>query len=421
MAWARLGFALYKLKEPTEVWRGAYQSAYPLLTGEERGRAILNEGYCLGQNGQRFEAQAVLLQALTCFKNNPYFLAWTRYNIAMYALHELAPHAEKQFLEAIRHSHSPKAAGLRPAASNGLGAFRRSQGEWKRAEAAYRTALRLASDPHDRQQAHQGIARTQYLAGQPGKALETLAIALQDPSLDPTMLYVYQALAFLTQGDPKAARNALRQAGEIESDSDRWLYRIARAELARLDGTEAEAVALLEGLPLESLHAREEVRQWPRLFELVAASGGGLPQPLEHSDHTTIEVQALGMARVWVNGREVPLAPLNRATELLVALLEKGGQATSHQLIEMLWPNTKVSEKRRHLSELIGNLREALGWPSSVRTVDRGYALADEALWLYDVQDARAKGQAEGIFMDGLYSNWVQEVNEELNAYRQLN
>jgi tetratricopeptide (TPR) repeat protein len=413
VTWSRLGFALFYLKQP---WREAYACARALLTGHELGRALLNEGHCLEQSNLRVEARKVWLEALACFHDNPYSLAWTRYNLGMNALRDSDLEAERHFLEAIRHTQSPKAVNLRPAALNGLAAFHRSLGEWNRAETAYRQVLRLPCDPYDREQAYRGVARTFYLSARPVQALEVLELALHEPTLAHHMIHLARAMAFLVLGQTSYAKSVLAQVGNTPSESNRWLLRIAQAELARQEGRLDEAVALLDGLPLHTLHAREEVRQFPLLFDLLRAAGKEVPQPLEYVQGTTVWVKAQGVLEVSVNGRPIEMHPTSRVGELLVFLLEQGGAATLEVIEDALYSSRPYSRRRQAIWNLVKKLREALGWEDSVRSLHRAYQLDPAATWHYDIAQARARGEFGGEFLVGVYSNWAREVEIELQS-----
>lgn len=419
ITWARLGYALFNLHEPIELWREAYTSAHSLLKGEELGRALFNFGYCLALTGFYAESQSIYLEALICFRNNPFFQAWTRYNLGLGALRELQPDTERHFLEAVRITRNPKAAGLRPSVLNGLGSYRRALGEWTRAETAHREALHVASDTLQRETAYRGLARTQRLAGHPVEALETLELALQEQGLEYQLIHLERALAFLALGQAKQAHEALDKTGAITSEITRWLWHITRAELARLEGRPEEALALLEGLPTYTLSAREEVRQFPKLFDLLRQAGQPTPPPLEYVSQTVVQVQALGVLSVSVNGRPVNITPTGRAGEVLCILLESQGQTATERLVDMLWPRSTVGEKRHALWQLVKELRDALGWPESIQAKRKAYVLDPHIRWDYDVNQARAAKRVTATFLDGVYSDWTQEVNDELETYRE--
>lgn len=425
VAWARLGHALFHLAEPVESWRGAYGSAHSLLSGEELGGALLDEGLCLASSQRHAEAQQVFIQALTCFEHHPYFLAQTHYNLGINALPTLQPEAEEHLHRAVQLSRKAKASGLRAAAYslraaayNGLGAYRRSMGEWSRAEAAYHQALKSCSDAPVKEQAFRGLARTHHLAGHPAEALEILQLALLEPDLPKQMVQVEQALSLLRLGHAEKACQALEKSGEVNGGSDRWLWRIAQAELVRQKGEPARALEWLEGLPGEALQVREEMQLWPELLNLLEQAAKPLPKAPHYNSQLLLEVGALGQLRVLFNGRPLPFGATKRVGELLVFVLEHGGGASSERIIEALWPDNSYKDKRQALWQLVKQLRLLLGWPSSVLSSGQAYRLNPSIDWVYDMTQFREQQIVEGRFLEGVSSKWVEEVNQELNRFR---
>ncbi len=429
LAWGKLGLALFEFNEP---WNEAFQKARILLSGVELGKALLNEGGCFVRNNQNAEARNSWLEALPCFQSHPRLLAWTHYNLGISALRDLAPEAEHHFLEGVRLTKNPKAASMQAAILNGLGASRRVLGEWSRAEFSYRHALQIASDLSDREESHLGLARTLRLAGRPTEALETLELALHIYDTETPIVNVGRALAFLALNDTTHAKTALERVGTLVSVSDQWLYRIASAELARREGRLTDAVNLLEGLPVHSLHPREEVRQWSKLFELLALADQPVPLPLEYVTFMVVRVQAQGALRVAVNGRGVQLVPTHRPGELLVFLLENDGVASLDQIRDALYPDAvdgKDKERtQKSIWKLVDVLRHALGWESAVLSLRGAYQLDPNVTWDYDIAQARASGVFHGEFLQGVYSNWAIETGQFLaelkpdpREYRPLN
>lgn len=412
IAWANLGLSAFHIGK---LWQNNYIQARPLLSGEALGRILLDEGFCFVESGFYLEARQSWLEALSHFKNNSYFAAWTRYNLGLTALRVLELESERHFLEAARLTQSPKAASLRSAVLRGLAASRRMLGEWNRAETAYREALHIASEAHDKEQSYLGLIRSLRLSGRVSEALETLELALHEDGLEPTMLHVAKTFALLKLGQTKQAREALDKVGTVRGEADGWLRRIAKAELARQEGRPEEAVGLLEGLPLHTLHSREEVRQWPQLFALLGGAGKPVPQPLEYVQGTTVQVRAQGVLQVRVNGRTVTLLPAGRPGELLVFLLEGGGEASVEAIGEALYPSLSEAKRRRGtVWKLVNSLREALGWEGSVQALGGAYRLDPGAQWVYDVAEARARREFSGEFLAGVYSEWALEVGREL-------
>jgi tetratricopeptide (TPR) repeat protein len=416
IAFRRFGLVLFT---QGEVWREAFGRAKGLLSGNQLGYALLNEGYCLSESGQSAEARNVWLEALPLFRSHPKMLAWVRYNLGISALSDLDPEAERHFLEAERLTRKPQAAALRAPTLNGLAGSRRVLGEWFRAEFAYRVGLEAARDAHDLTESYLGLARTLRLAGRHTEALETLEFALSEPELEHDLFHVARAKNYLALGQPAKARASLERVGELVSEYDKWLERIARAELARQDQHFDEAINLLEGLPVTTLHAREEVRQWPELFALLRAVGKPVPEPLEYIKTTVVRVTANGILRVTVNARAVTIPPVGRTGELLVFLLEQGGAASLEVIRDAFFPDAQDEDVRRANKTIwfhAESLRKALGWASSVIALRGAYQLDPDVIWQYDIAEARAQGAFRGEFLKGVYSDWVLEVGRELEA-----
>jgi tetratricopeptide (TPR) repeat protein len=420
MAFRCLGLARFGLGES---WREAFGRARALLSGDQLGRAMLDEGYCLTQSGQNVEARTVWLEALPLFRSHPRMLAWVRYNLGISAMRDLDPEAERHFLEAERLTRKPQAATLRVPTLNGMAGARRMHGEWSRAEFAYRAGLEAARDAHDREESYFGLERTYFLAHRYTEALETLEFALSEPELDHNMFHIARAKNHLALGQPTKAAASLSRVGTLVSEYDKWLEGIAKAELARQEGRLDEAANLLKGLPVTTLHAREEVRQWPELFALAGAAGLPVPQPLEYADGLTVRVTARGVLHVAVNGRPVPILPTGRAGELLVFLLEHDGEATLDTILDAFYPQAADASNRARARKMVWEhakaVRELLGWQNAVVNLGGAYQLDPSARWQYDIREARASGVFRGEFLSGVYSDWALEVGRELSDLKE--
>jgi Flp pilus assembly protein TadD len=414
-ALSRLELALFYLGG---AWQELFGRARLLLTGVSLARALTDHGYCLSEGGQGEEARNVWREALPLFGHDSKMMAWVRYNLGISALRDLDPEAERHFLEADRLSRKPQAAALRAATLNGLGAARRVLGEWQRATHAYRAGLEIACDAHDLRESHFGLIRTLRLAGHFGQALEALEMAFLALSSESGPLRVSQAMAFLQLEQRERARSALEHAGLMVSESDRWLERIARAELARQEGQFDSAIQMLEGLPVASLHAREEAGAFSLLFGLLEGAGKPVPVPLEYVNGLCVQVHALGVLQVGVNSRAVAITPTSRIGELLVFLLEQGGAASLESIGDALYANAvdrpDPRRVRQSVWKLVNGLREALGWQDSVLSLRGAYQLDPNVSWSYDVREARDRGKPEAEFLKGVYSDWALEVGRQL-------
>jgi tetratricopeptide (TPR) repeat protein len=414
IAWGKLGLALFYLGKP---WQAAFDQAAQSVSGIELGYLLFNQGALFDLNNQDIEARATWLKALAFLKSDSKMLAWTRYNLGMSTLRDLEPQAERHFLEAQRFSKNPKNSAARAAVLNGLATSRRMLGEWSRAEAAYREALRIAEDSQDRSHAYFGLARTLRLAGRTSEALEILEVALQDQSLDHDLIQVSRAAVFLALNHNSAARDALSRIGKLVSVSDQWLEKIARAETLRRDGQFERALKLLEALPHQTLHAREEARSFPELMLLLEAAAKPVPKALEYIQGITVQVVAQGVLSVRVNQRPINLSPIGHAGELLVYLLEQSGSASVDMMIEAMFSDVGIPDRdkvRGLIWKAVKNLRQALGWDNSIISLRSAYQLDPNATWQYDVKEARATRSFQGEFLKGVYSNWALEVARSL-------
>jgi tetratricopeptide (TPR) repeat protein len=417
-ALSRMGFTLFKLKKP---WESYFLEAKEYLAARALGLTCLNFGYCLNASQRPQEARAIWLEALSLLKDDPYSLAWLRYNLgASYFLNLELLEAERHFLEGQRLSSNLKTLSMQSNIQTGLAGVRRACGEWPRAEFSYREAIRLARDSYDRVTALIGLARTLLFANRATEAIETLELGLTGDDLHNPDVQVARALVLLKLNDPAGARRALESMTSPVVGTNQWLESLCRAELARRDGRLEDAVKTMTGLPTETLHAREEVGQWPELFALLAANGLPVPLPLEYPDGLTVWVRACGSAQVSVNGRAITLAPAGRVAELLVFLLESDCTATLEAIDAAFFPDATDPVSRRRANKavwkLVETLRHALGWASSVIALGGAYQLDPTVTWQYDVTALRERGGTSKKFLEGVYSEWALEVGHSLQV-----
>jgi tetratricopeptide (TPR) repeat protein len=420
IAWGKLGFALFNLGKP---WQEAFHQAVGNLTGVELGYVLFNQGGCLDLCNKGVEARAIWSKALALLKSDIKMFTWTRYNLGMSALRDLEPEAERHFLEAQSLCKNSKNSMVRTAVLNGLAASRRMLGEWFRAEAVYRETIHTSQDSRDRNNSYFGLARTLRLSGRPNEALETLEFALQDPTLNHDQIQISRAMTFLALGQNTAALDALSKVGTLVSVSDQWLFKIAQAEILRRDGNLENAVEILEGLPVETLHAREEARCFPELMQLLYAANKPFPKPLEYVEGITVRVVAQGLLSVRINDRPVNIAPTSRAGELLVYLLEQNGAASIDMISDAMFTHLGIDDRakaRGGIWNLVKTLRGALGWQNSVMALRGTYQLDPNVTWQYDMQEARDKRIFQGEFLKGVYSDWVFEVGRTLEGKADL-
>jgi tetratricopeptide (TPR) repeat protein len=392
-----------------------------VLNGRALGLALNEEGTYRLQTGDFMAAQRLYGEALPLLRHDPYYHAWVKYNLGIAGLHQLKPEAEQHFLEMQQLVQRSDAKGLQGRAWTGLAAFRRGQGEWARAEAAYRCALRLSTEADDLVQAWRGLGHTHRLAGRFDAALEAFYSARQISAVLSQAVLVDLAALHVQCGDLSAARASLNAvSGELtlQNRERRW---IVEAELERRAGCADAALERLRGVQMHTLWVREERGCFPALFALLESMGVATPAPLPRNVQTAIEVKALGTLLVTVNARRVPIKATSKIGQLLVRLLEMGGQDSLEGLIEALYPQAAADRPSQRkaaqaLSALVKELRVALGWADSVQSSGGAYVLDPNARWLYDAQAAAPDGR----FLEGHYSDWVQEKRQRLEE-RALN
>ena len=302
-------------------------------------------------------------------------------------------------------------------ALNALAFYRRSLGEWARAEFLFRESMQIAVDNFDRQQAILGLARTLRLSGRVGESLEVLEETQTSPQMN---VEVVRALSTLALNDLRSTRECLDRVPAHLTATDAVFANVARAELARREGRLDDAVNHLETIPVNTLHAREEVRAWQELFALLRAAGKPMPEPLEYPDGLTVQVRASGSLQVSVNTRAVSIAPTGRVGELLVFLLEHSGTATLERIMDAMFPDAVEpaarNRARKAIWKLVESLRHALGWASSVIALRGAYSLDPNVTWEYDVQTLRDAGKPSRQFLEGVYSDWALDVARELSS-----
>ena len=146
-AWRTQAQALSALGLPG--WEEAFQQAVERLSGRRRSLCLAEQGYVYDRAGMGVEARMAWREALGGFTDDVFHLAWLRFNLGMSSFRDGAPEAEKHLLTLTELARQAPARPFASRAWSGLGAFRRLHGEWQRAEAAYRKAVRLAGEDQD--------------------------------------------------------------------------------------------------------------------------------------------------------------------------------------------------------------------------------------------------------------------------------
>ncbi|SMB82029.1 hypothetical protein SAMN00790413_04819 [Deinococcus hopiensis KR-140] len=287
------------------------------------------------------------------------------------------------------------------AVQRGLGSVYRAYGEYPRAQHAYREALRLALSVEDRVAALLGEARTLALWGRCDEALSTLYDAAgQAGQLGPEggdhRVFASVAAIRLMLGDHEGAQAALNRAGGLTRD-DGHLVAVVHAELLRTQGHEEDARDLLAARNMRSEWVGETARLFPALFALVDI------HPVSPAPWTA-EVNAEGPVTVRMHGEALPLRPQRPEAALLVLLLE-GGTLRRERVQDALdLPGRDENARRKALSRVVGDLRDALGWPGAVQTGDGLLRLSTDLTWVLHTPGPE---QAES-FCEGRLDPWLE-------------
>jgi hypothetical protein len=413
IAYANLGWAFFETQKP---WEAAFSNSFVLLRGLELARAKITYGYCAAQAGMDVQAKAAWLEALPLTKKRTSTKSHVLYNLAAISQKNLEMDAESYWIELERITRNPQFTDLHSFAMLGIALQRRNFGEWFRAEKSYIEAKKYATKTDLLISYYWGLARVYLLSNCPEKALEILEQALQHPDLTKNQLYAAKASVLLALNDLNGTRENLLLAGDITLDSVRWLLAFTKAELARREHRESDALLYLENLPVHTLHAREEAGRHPQLCALLEKNGLPAPMPLPYCHTLTVRVEATDFLMVYINNRIVNLPPTGKAAELLIFLLEHDFKTSASELEMNLYLESDDAHKR--LGELAKRLEKILGWAGSVKydKTSKEFKLDSNVTWQYDIAEARATKFFHGEFLKGMKPapDWVLKIREEL-------
>ncbi|CAM3627420.1 MalT-like TPR region domain-containing protein [Deinococcus saxicola] len=414
LAWRMKGLTLNRLDSKSE-WEAAFEEALRGIEGWGRALILMDLGGLHSRQGDEAGAMLAYSEALPLLGQTD-DRARTLNNMGMICLRAgQLTEAENYFGREARVRDAPRSRAL-----CSQGAVRRALGEWERAASLYRQAAQLAEkskDADDLRQARRGLGHTQRLAGQTMTALDTLYGAAHTTAADCDSgqswvnVDVAAALVTLPALDAAAVHAALSRTGPLDHEEAQRAV-IVRAELARRGGQLQGAREALATLNRSSLWVREEAHAFAPLFGLLTPDSQ--PQPLPRQARTQVDLRALGLPEVRVNGRRIQPAPLEMT--LLAALLDAGGALTTDELVEVLRDNQPRSNRvaAQRVSRTVRQLRLVLGWEASVQAFPGRYLLDPAADWASDLQDARQRGQPIQSFLAGIGLPWVTEREQEL-------
>ncbi len=408
LAWRIQAECLIALQRPG--WHEAFTQAKKLLSGRALGICQMEYGSWCFFNHQLSQAQNEYSQAYALLKHDPHYAAWIKYNLGLVTLELNLPEAEQHFYVVQDLSTHEQAKTFRSRAWSGIGAVRRSQGQWNRAIFAYQKGIELSQELDDRIAAHCGLAHTYRCAGELNQALETLYIALDlDMNTNRDKILVLLAATHLQRQQHQEAQMYLQKLEHQKPHGETGLrLQILNAEILRNQKKTKAAITSLKNIPPERLCIREERHCFPELFAIAAVQWQ--PQALPKNTDLTIQVRALGVLEVRINQQRIRIKPTSKMAELLILLLENQGHASSELLCNALYPKqNKTRLATQALWLLSKQLREALGWENSLAARGKAYVLEQNNVdWDYDA----AKTTNKTRLLEGVFSNWVQDIRQ---------
>jgi tetratricopeptide (TPR) repeat protein len=351
-----LGVALRRLGRCACVlqleWKSYFSQSLIIFAEHKRmwGITRFEEGCCYNREKDYNQAQFLFLEALTNFHNDSHSTTWIYYTLGITVMKNGDfIQSGKYLTTAVRLSEHKDAAKLIGTAFLGLASLRRIKGEWVRAEQVYQDALKCATENWDRQRLEIGYLKCLRLRGDLEEAHKRAAAACQEfPNSD--ALRVAKAAVLAVKRCWKQAQTELEGLNLLRlEDSDQSLYALVRGELCRHAGDLVGMQAALEGINLDALQVREEIRAFPQLFAELGRIHHRLFTPLEVIP-LTVEVMAEGTVQVRVSQEPIALPAKGRAAQLLIWLLEQPNKSgTMKDMIEELFedePITLVFPKR---------------------------------------------------------------------------
>jgi hypothetical protein len=413
LAWRIRGECLAALQQ--DGWHESFAKASQLLTGRSLGICYMEYGSWCFLRHELTQAQTQYNQAYAILKHDAYYAAWIKYNLGLVTLELGLPEAEQHFYTVQDLSNRVDAKAFCSRSWSGIGAVRRSQGQWTRATFAYERGLQYVNeknDGDDRIAGMCGLGHTLRCAGQLNQALEVLWEAL-DYADETDKIRVLIAATLLQRGAIQESQNQLKLL-ENQSQHGETKIRLSlvNAELARIQGRSIQALEHLQEIDPKRLCVLEERHCFPELFAF-AEQHGWIFSTLPSQTPLLVNVQALGVLRVEVNQQSIHLKSSSKVAELLVYLLEQNGNASTENIIDALYPEkTNMRRASQALWALVKQLRESLGWDASIQNKGEAYILGqDKVQWHYDARQAKDKSR----LLEGVYSKWINDIRQNLD------
>ncbi len=411
LAWRTKAEALATTRQAG--WQAAFEQAIRQLKGATLGICHMEYGNQSFLAGQLVSAQSQYNQAYALLRQDLYYAAWVKYNLGLVTLELNLPEAEQHFYVVQDLSQHKEAKNFTACAWNGIGAVRRSQGQWTRASFAYQCGIDSSTELDDRLAAYCGLAQTQRCAGELNAALQTLYIALDlDQNTFRDKISILIAATHLQRQEPPETQKYLQRLENPTPRGESGLrLQILNAEIMRRQNKPNAAIEILEQISSDRLCVREERHCFPELF-VLADQHHWHARPLPKAVPLEITVRAQGILEVCVNQQPIRLKPTAKAAELLILLLENHKHASSEMLCDTLYPTQNNPRKAQQaLWALANQLQKALGWQDSIVAKGKAYVLGQHnTQWHYDAANTTDKTR----LLEGVYSEWVQEKRRNI-------
>ena len=189
------------------------------------------------------------------------------------------------------------------------------------------------------------------------------------------------------------------------------------AEEARRSGQPEEATRLLRSVLAldEPYPVLDEAPSLSELFDLGRAAGLDLPVYSPGHVQRQVEIRALGVPELRVNGLPVPVtAP---GAFALLTFIGMYGQSTLNVLGAEVFPDASAPQVRARIRSALPILSRWLGTSEALRLQGNLLTLSAEWAVTVDASEVLAgKGRARGAFLPGLYNEWTGRVQDLLDA-----
>jgi tetratricopeptide (TPR) repeat protein len=422
IALARLGMNCFKLGLAN--WQEPFMQMRQYLVGRSLGIQLVNEASCYKQLKQIEKAISIYYEALPHLKQDTFNHANLQTSLGLTLLQLCRVEAIEHFEIAERMTRGKNYRKLHAHIKKCMAAYYTMVGQWSRAIGLYKQCIKIASNPASmdlaaRDEATLNLGRTLRLQGHVTEALVYLQEELIYYPLGASGVLIERAAAYLQLGMLENAQNCLVLATQAKAE-DADLKAILEAEMYRQSGNIPALLKVLEAVPMNEIMAREEAFVWTELWQIAAAHGMVIPEPIAQPSKHQIHLMNLGTPKLLLNNREVMLPP--RAFELLAYLSWYGGSRSIQDCIEALYPKavSSLGEYMDRFERIIETIRDTIALPNILQRRNSALELSQEVIWIDDAL-CFTQGQNipwRGIYLAGIERNWIDDVALQLENIR---